>query len=74
MDDLARSVEGRALGLRRFRGKAYAGVCFPADKVLTDGDRVIGVRRFGASGPAAAVAEHFGFTAEQVAARLSQSL
>ena len=46
-----------------------AAIRQPWDRLLRDGDAFVGMDGFGASGPAAALYEHFGITADAVAAR-----
>ena len=46
-----------------------AAIRQPWDWMLRDGDDFIGMDGFGASGPAGALFEHFGITADAVAAR-----
>jgi transketolase len=46
-----------------------AAIRQPWDWMLRDGDDFIGMDDFGASGPAGALFEHFGITAEAIAAR-----
>jgi transketolase len=51
-----------------------AGVTFGWTDIIGSGGLAIGIDHYGASAPAAVLAEEFGFTPEQVAAKLGSWL
>lgn len=56
------------------RVSVEAGITFGWGDIIGSGGLAIGLDRFGASAPASVLAEKFGFTPEQVAARVSEWL
>jgi transketolase len=54
--------------------QAYRDLVLGWERWVGDRGTIIGMRPFGASGPGAAVREHFGFTAQAVAAAVRAAL
>jgi transketolase len=69
---LSASAREAVLGKGIRRVSIEAGRTPPWRSIVGEGGLTIGIDRFGASAPQAALAEHLGLTAEQVAARILQ--